>query len=243
MSKNVYFDGFYEETVTFYEQLKENNDKDWFEEHRQEYDRFVLEPARSFINVMGERLRSIVPNIIAIPSVNKSLFKIHRDIRFSPDKTAFKTHLAVWFWEGNAKRMECSGFYFHLQPEYVLLGAGIYVFPKAHLAEYRRSVDDDSLGEELVKIIGELGLSVKGTGQCSISIGAGDRYKKVPRGYDPNHPRADLLLNKGLTAFWQGPLPQELYSPKIIDFVFEKFERMLPLHRWLYDMVERAMKA
>ena len=84
--------------------------KAWFDSHRQEYDDYVLNPAKNFIHDMGQVLKKTSPNVIADPRVNKSLFRLNRDIRFSKDKTPYKTHLAIWFWEGTSKRMECSGF-------------------------------------------------------------------------------------------------------------------------------------
>jgi len=107
------FNGFPRQYFTFFNQLKKNNTREWFEEHRGDYDEFVLDPAREFVIAMGEKLRKIAPAVNAIPKINQSLFKINRDVRFSKDKSPYKTNMGIWFWEGRGKRMESSGFYFH----------------------------------------------------------------------------------------------------------------------------------
>ncbi|MBN1883270.1 MAG: DUF2461 domain-containing protein [Deltaproteobacteria bacterium] len=237
MSQIDSFSGFFDETLSFYRELKGHNKKEWFEDHKKEFERFVMEPGRAFVVDMGKRLREIAPGIIADPRVNRSLFRINRDTRFSKDKTPYKTHLALWFWEGAGKRMECSGFYFHLEPDLLMLGAGIYMFEKPALEEYRRSVVHPVYGPNLDDAIEALGGGVQGNGGCGLYPGA--RYKRVPRGYDPDHERAELLLNKGLTAGDDGPIPSELFTPVLLDYCMARYEKMLPLHRWLVEMTGR----
>ena len=237
MSQAASFSGFSEGTVLFYRQLAAHNTKEWFDDHRKEFESFVMEPARAFVVDVGERLRAIAPGIIADPRVNKSLFRINRDTRFSKDKTPYKKHLAIWFWEGAKKRMECSGFYFHLEPDRLMLGAGIYMFEKTALEEYRRSVVHPVHGPKLAQAIEGLQGKVKGNGGCGLY--PGERYKRVPRGYDPDHERAELLLNKGLVAGDDGTIPQDLFSPALLDYCMVRYEKMLPLHRWLVEMTGR----
>lgn len=237
MSQTASFSGFSEETLSFYRGLTTHNTKEWFDEHKKDFENFVMEPARAFVVDMGSRLRTIAPGIISDPRVNKSLFRINRDTRFSKDKTPYKTHLAVWFWEGAGKRMECSGFYFHLEPNRLMLGAGIYMFEKPALEEYRRSVVHPVHGPKLVEAIDALEGEVQGSGGCGLY--QGEQYKRVPRGYDPDHERADLLLNKGLVAGDDGKIPPELYSSALLDYCMMRYEKMLPLHRWLVEMTTR----
>jgi uncharacterized protein (TIGR02453 family) len=232
------FVGFYMDTIKYYEDLANNNTKEWFDANKGTFEKYVMRPSRIFVTVMGEKLREIAPNIIADPRVNKSIFKIHRDTRFSKDKTPYKTQLAIWFWEGTKKRMECSGFYFQLEPSKVLLGAGIYLFEKLYLEEYRNSVVHPVYGPQLEEAIRAVEGGVKGSGGCAMY--PGERYKKVPRGFDPNHERADLLLNKGLIAFEEAEIPKVLFSYDFIDYCFSRYERMAPIHRWLVEMTERV---
>lgn len=219
------FEGFPKELVVFFNDLAKNNTKLWFNEHKRNYEQFVKKPCIDFVNAMGEKLETIVPGIHAIPKINQSLFKIHRDVRFSNDKRPFKTNMGLWFWEGVARRMECSGFYFHLEGNELMFGAGIYMFPKHLLENYREAVIHRKLGPELPDIIENL------TGQ-GYNIGR-KHYKKTPRGFDKTHANADLLLFNGLYSGVSMSIPDAFYSSDIVDLAFKHYHNMIPLHDWL----------
>jgi uncharacterized protein (TIGR02453 family) len=224
------FEGFPKQSVTFLTDLKKNNNKDWFHREKQGYETYIMEPARTFVVEMGRRLRSIAPHINAIPKVNQSLFRIHRDTRFSHDKTPYKTNLGVWFWEGKRKRMECSGFYFHYGDGKLMLGVGMHVLSSGLLKRYREAVADEKLGPELVR-------SANKIAKQGYAIGV-KHYKRVPRGYDSQHPRVEFLLHKGLTASVEEKLPEVFFSPKIVDYTFSHFKRMEPIHQWLRKVMD-----
>jgi uncharacterized protein (TIGR02453 family) len=227
------FTGFPEECLTFYKELAENNDTHWFEAHRQEFERHVMAPARLFVTAMGERLMEIAPGVVADPKVNRSLFRINRDIRFSQDKRPYKTNLALLFWEGPGKRMECPGFYFHLEPSGLMLGGGLYMFPKDLVEPYRQSVINEKQGTNLAKAVQKV---VKAFKQ---ELG-GSHLKRVPKGYDKDHPLADLLLHNGLYIGTNVGLPLALHTPDLVDLCFDYYKKALPLHQWLVDLVTRA---
>jgi len=223
------FNGFSKELPKYYQHLKKNNSKQWFEKHHNEYEEFMLVPAREFVVEMGERLRKIAPGINAVPKINQSLFKINRDVRFSKDKSPYKTNMGIWFWEGRRKRMECSGFYFQLEDRKLLFGTGFYMFPKNLLTLYRNAVVDKKLGLELTKAVKK----VSGKGyQVN-----GKYYKRVPQGYDADHPNAEFLLYNGLHAMVEEKIPQAFYSQALIDYAFAHYKNMLPLHRWLLNVM------
>ncbi|MFH1624973.1 MAG: DUF2461 domain-containing protein [Pseudomonadota bacterium] len=219
------FSGFPKETVTFFEELKANNTKEWFGRHRKDYEDYVEQPAREFVLSMGEMLRLISPGINAIPKVNKSLFRLNRDTRFSRDKRPYKTNLGIWFWEGERKRMECSGFYFHMEDGRLMLGVGIHLFSTELLQLYRDAVVDKRHGPPLRKTVHEVSKN-------GYVIG-GKHYKKVPHGYDASHQNAEFLLYNGLTAMVEQKIPKEFYSGAIVDFAFSHFKNMQPVHEWL----------
>ncbi len=231
MATPIEFGGFPRECIGFLRDLKENNSTTWFKLHKSDYEEYLLNPARAFITDMGERLRLISPNINADPRVNRSLFRINRDTRFSKDKSPYKTHCAIWFWEGAGPRMECPGFYFHLEPDKLMLGVGIYCFPKPLLDIYREFVVHKKHGPSLVKAITDV------TDSGDYNLG-GQHYKRVPHGYDALHKNAALLLHNGLYAGIETGVPDELFSEAIMDYCLEKFHQMLPLHRWLVKMTE-----
>lgn len=220
------FEGFSKETIKFLNGLKRNNNKIWFEKRKKDYESCVREPSRAFVVEMGKRLKTIAPKIRAVPKVNQSLFRLHRDTRFSPDKSPFKNHIGIFFWEGERPRMECSGFYFHLEPPNMMLGVGLYIFPRDLLDYYRNAVVDPETGSELSEIIGKI-LQIKG-----MELG-GKHYKRIPSGYDSSHSNSGLLLHNGLYAGQTLKIPIDLYSTRLIDYCWEKFYPLADLHRWL----------
>ncbi len=229
MAETPAFKGFTKETVRFFNALRRNNDRAWFAAHRETYDREVMEPAKAFVMAMGERLRAVVPRINAVPLVNKSIFRINRDTRFSLDPSPYKTNLGLYFWEGTRSRMECPGFYFHLEPPDLFVGGGMYMFPDSFLPKFRRAVVDPKLGRELTKIVTDL-RAVPG---CEVG---GSHYKRVPAGYDPKHPNAELLKHNGLYVGCEDKVPAELFSARLVDYCFERYEPVVPLHRWLMKL-------
>jgi uncharacterized protein (TIGR02453 family) len=230
MPEQPAFSGFTKETVRFFTGLKKNNNKDWFEKNREVYEKHVMEPAKAFVVAMGKRLRTIVPRIIAVPRVNKSIFRLNRDTRFSLDPTPYKTNLGIYFWEGGQTRMEAAGFYFHLEPPIVMLGGGFYMFPDPFVGRFRQAVVDPKRGRELTNIIADLE-KLEGW-----SIG-GQHYKRVPAGFDPSHPNAEILKHRGLYAGLEVRIPEEFYSAKLVDFCFERFQPLVPLHKWLVRLI------
>jgi len=220
------FAGFTPETIRFFEGLRRHNDRDWFEKHRATYEADVLEPAKAFVTAVGARLKAKVPRIVAAPQVNKSIFRLNRDTRFSPDPSPYKTNLVILWWEGPRTKMEAPGFYFHLEPPTVLFSVGSYMIPKPAMERYRRAVVDPKRGRELALIIASL-RKIEGA-----EIG-GQHYKRVPAGYDPAHTNAELLKHTGLYAWAEGPIPEKFYSAQLVDLAAGHFERFLPLHRWL----------
>ncbi|MFH1139289.1 MAG: DUF2461 domain-containing protein [Pseudomonadota bacterium] len=223
------FMGFTTKCLDFFTELSLNNNKTWFEEHRSEYQDHVLAPAREFVAALGEKLKKTRPGLQADPRVNKSLFRIFRDTRFSRDKTPYKTHLAVWFWEGPRPRMECPGFYFHLEPGLFRLGGGMYVFPGDVLEAYRRAATDPQSGPALVRALEK----VRSSGSYVLG---GKHYKKTPRGYGGAAIDPELLLHNGLYVGTDCP-PREVFSESLVDFCFNHFQNMMPLHEWLSRVI------
>lgn len=235
MSVRIFY-GFPEACLDFFEQLRNNNRKQWFDEHREDFEKNVMTPARLFVHDMGNALREIAPGIIADSRMNRSIFRPYRDTRFSHNKTPYKTHLGIFFWEGRMAKMDCPGFYFHLEPPTIMLGVGNHCFSRDHLEQYRQSVVDPVHGKSLNNAIRK----VVSKGPYEIGV---EKYKKVPRGCDKNHENARLLLLAGLTASCEMPAPDELMSNQLIDFCFERFRDMQPIHKWLVEMNERIMKS
>ena len=116
-------------------------------------------------------------------------------------------------------------------------GAGLYggmhSFPRPLLTAYQEAVADEQLGAELESALASLNDS-------GIFEVGGEQYKRVPRGYDPDHPRANLLRYKGLHARSPKIEPATLVSPNLVETCFEYCHRMAPLHRWLVEVSQKV---
>jgi uncharacterized protein (TIGR02453 family) len=222
------FEGFPKKTLTFLRGLQRNNTKEWFTEHRDDYDRYWVEPAKDFVVAAGEALQKVAP-VNYEPKINGSIFRINRDIRFSKDKRPYKDHLDFWFWEGE-RASAVSGFFLRVTPRQIGIGVGAHGFDKDRLAAYRNAVVADGSAASLeaaVEKVERAGYEVKG-----------EHYKRVPRGYEPANDTQERFLR--FAALWCGEdvkHPPELHNPKFVNLAVREWRKLVPLHRWLADEV------
>jgi uncharacterized protein (TIGR02453 family) len=229
MSEIPPFAGFPEGAFEFLRQIEVNNNKTWFEAHKSEYVENLQRPAQAFVVTLGERLRAIFPAIGYDPRPHGgSLMRIHRDIRFSKDKSPYKSHIGANFWEGERKG-EGSGFHFFMDAEGARLYVGHHEFSKPLLQAYRAAVLDERRGKQLQAAVAEL-QSAKG-----FEVG-GEQSKRVPAGLDPEHPRADLLRHKALYGRSPQIQVKTLQSRALVDRCIEYAQAMAPLQRWFKQL-------
>jgi uncharacterized protein (TIGR02453 family) len=227
------FEGFPRALPDFLGNLVENNDKRWFDAHRSLYEELYLEPARRFAEAIGPELRRIAPGLRSEARVNGSIMKIHRDTRFSKDKTPFKDALHMLFSEGSGAMRAAPGFYFRIAPQTLGLAAGIMAFSDRQLARYREAVRDPKACAALGRAVDR----ARKAGPCELGEPA---LKRVPRGFDPEHPAAHWLRFKGLTVGGDRPLPRELFGPKCVPWCVERFRELRPVQKWLVDHIGPA---
>jgi uncharacterized protein (TIGR02453 family) len=218
------------ESLRFLRQLAAHNDKQWFEAHRDEYERAVREPMLELVEEILIRFRGFAPEIGGDPK--RSMFRIHRDVRFSRDKSPYKTNAAAWFRHRDAGHSVGTravhggaGFYFHIAPDECIVAGGIWMPPTEAVKELRDAIAEDHgtlrgiLGDRAFRrAFGELDPEAKLT--------------RTPRGYDPEHEAADLLRYKSFTV--SAPLSEaEILSPRLPDLLAKRYALMVPLVRWL----------
>jgi uncharacterized protein (TIGR02453 family) len=221
------FAGFPREGFEFLAELATDNTREFFDAHRMIYETALLEPAKGFVVALGEQLRARVsPGIRAEPRVNGSILRITRDTRFATDKRPYKEHVDMWFWEGDAPSRERPGLSVRLRPATVVLSAGIHRFEPAALAAYRAAVDDDRSGEELEVAISDA------TMLRGVKLG-GLAYKRVPRGFEADHERAELLRHGALYVSGEWKLPRGTSGPGFVSWVADRLEQIAPVERWL----------
>lgn len=221
------FEGFSSDTRKFFFELSDHNDKGWFEGHNQWYRQVVLSPAEAFITELGQRLQESYPELLYGTARNGtgSLMRIYRDIRFSTDKRPFKTNLGIIFTLRPGKKIQQPCFYFHLDPFSCFFYAGLHQFDKPILERYRLAVDTEQTGKALERILEDL--AHQGLDQCEEP-----GYKRVPQGFDRDHPRAELLKLSGIGVLEEIP-DDILCSSSLIDTCLEVSRRAEPLLFWL----------
>ncbi len=219
---------FPQSTIKFLTALSKNNNKEWFEKNRIRYEFELLQPAVQFVIDLGEKLSELSPNINAIPKVDKSIFRLYRDVRFSKNKAPFKTNLGLYFWEGQGKKMECSGLYFHIEPKLFFLGAGMYQFTAEQLKKYRDVVSNSAKGKELSDLIKKLLKNKK------YQLG-GKIYKKTPRGFDPDYIYNELLLHSGFYVYYESKDFSELTKKDPVIASYKIFKEIFTVHKWFVE--------
>lgn len=220
---------FTQRSLRFFRGLARHNEKSWFEAHRGEYENDVRQPMRELIEELDTRFAQFAPEIGGNPK--RSMFRINRDIRFSRDKSPYKTHAACWFHHRNAARNVGSeadagsaGFYFHLQPGGKSgLGAGIWMPPRQQLKRLREAIADDARGFD--RIARSLPRRFGGLDDDAA-------LKRMPRGYADDHPAAKWLRLQSFTT-GRALTDRQVTSPSLASFLTREYEALLPLVRWL----------
>jgi uncharacterized protein (TIGR02453 family) len=227
------FTGFSRETTSFFKELAQNNQRSWFDANRERYQQQVIAPAQAFVLAMGNRLSRLAPSIIADPRSNGSgsIYRIHRDVRFSKDKTPYKTNLGIFFWHGAPVKGNQPGFYFHLEAEYLALYAGSYVFEKSILDRYRQAVAHPDKGRQLLREVQKL----ESSGGYQVG---GSHYKRIPKGYREEQDPRDFLLYNTFYVQYGSTLPKELYSTDLVDYCYGHFKKMYPVLKWLIGLYD-----
>ncbi len=214
-------------TISFLKKLSMNNNREWFHSHRDEYEKNFLLPAKICVIELGSFVRDYFPSLIAEPEINKSIFRLNRDTRFSKNKSPYKTNLGIYFWESRNKKLESSGFYFHIEPKNFLIAVGYYIFPPSVLKKYRQILLHQTKNSELWKIINSLkkkGYSIEEK-----------KYKKLPQGFTSDHPFADLSTFSGLYALYETEDLEQFRKKDIFEFSKKIFKDMMPLHEWIVE--------
>ncbi len=209
-----------EDTFSFLRQLTENNTREWFAEHKEQYEQDVRQPAFALIENIAPALAEISPHFIAKASkVGGSLMRVHRDVRFSKNKQPYKTHIGIQFRHEQGKDIHAPGFYVHIEANEVFLGSGIWHPDGTTLRAIRQHIDtfpkawNDALNAPLF---------------CKHFNLSGDSLKRAPKGYPINHPMIDELKRKDFIAITH-IAPELCLEADFADIVSDYFKLTIPL--------------
>jgi uncharacterized protein (TIGR02453 family) len=209
------FNGFPAEAFGFYERLEADNSKNFWAAHKGEYEQYVREP----MVALGDEL--------APEFGDATVFRPHRDIRFSADKSPYKTYQGMF-----VERMPGTGFYCQVSADGLLASGGFHSHAPDQVERYRAAIDADRSGSALAQIVGRLeqyGLSVDG-----------DQLKTRPRGIAADHPRLHLLRYRSLTATKDWPAGPAIYGRPALNLIRQAWRQLIPLCDWLGDHVGAA---
>jgi len=223
----VEFKGFKKEGLKFLDEIVLNNSKEWLDDNREQYEAFIVEPNKAYVEEMGELLQILVPSIKAIPKVNHSLFKIYRDARYHP-LDPIKERIGVIFWQGGGHRMQSSSFYMHYDAHEVFVATGIRNFKPPLLRAYRDYIKDEKKREELHTILE--GLISKGYHLPE------PHYKRLPQGFNKEDNYVYLAKYRAIYMFQTYLTNNQFTSKKVVEINFKIYEDMLPLQKWVYAL-------
>ena len=216
------FPGFAAGARQFFRDLEQNNDREWFRPRKADYERNVRAPLLRLVGELGDAIAEHSPGYLLDP--RKSVYRIYRDIRFSKDKSPYKTHAAAVFPPVGLDRHSAAGFYFQFSADELLVGGGLYAPRTPELRKIRERIAAEP--GALRGIVSSRGFR-DAFGQLE-----GATLKRVPRGFPRDHPAADLLVRKQFLA--GATLPAEVVErPSIAALLDKHFRLVAPLLEYL----------
>lgn len=218
------FTGFDRDAVQFLHELSLEMNREWFEANKDRYKRVWVEPMTALLDHVRTKLaKAYAPTKLGPPK----LFRIYRDTRFSKDKSPYKTHVA-----GSIPlRANCSALYFHVGLDEEFVGCGTYFFDDKELPRWRKLVAADKTGKDIEAILKKLH-------KRGYAAGGHDDYKKVPKGFAPDHPRAALLRMRGLTGGFPEMPKGLLHKRGLADWLVKHASATAPMVSWLHRHVK-----
>jgi uncharacterized protein (TIGR02453 family) len=227
MADPLPFEGFRPEAIQFMADLAANNERAWFQPREGDYDRLVREPFERLIGALAERFSARGLPLDADP--RRSLFRIHRDTRFAKDKSPYKTHQAARFsWTGDhpspmTEHAHGAGGYFHFEPGRMYVGGGMFMPDRPLLEAWRRQVVEHPRSVHAA-IEDAAFLAAFG------GVSSHDPYKRVPTGYPPDHPDAELLRMRDV-VFGRPLADDEVLAASLPDTIADGFVAAMPVLR------------
>ena len=210
------------DTLRFLRALKRNNRREWFNAHRDDYETYVRQPMTAVIERIAIDFRDLAPELVASPK--QSMYRIYRDTRFSENKTPYKTHVAAVFPPRGLPKHEGAGVYFHVSPEGVWVGGGMYAPQTPQLHAVREHIAANH--RQLRAIVESPGF------RRQIGALEGERLQRVPRGFPKDHEAAEFLKFRQFLAGRELP-PSIATSPKFYATILAVFREVVPLIRFL----------
>lgn len=214
------FNGFLPQAPGFFERLAANNNKAWFEEHRDQYEELLLEPLKLLVGDLADTMRAIDPALITIPAVDKTISRIYRDTRFSRDKSPYKTCLWITFKRRSPDWKQAPCFFFEITADSYRYGMGFYSASRETMDNLRRFIEAQPVAFR--KALACLG-------KQPVFRLEGDCYKRplnpaLPDDLQRWHQRKNVYLvcNREIDG--------QLFSAELCDELAKGFQQLRPLY-------------
>lgn len=215
-------------TIRFLETLTANNNREWFKENKSRYEEDVLDVALRFIIAMQEPLAEFAPRFTAVPTrVGGSLMRVYRDTRFSKNKLPYKTNIGIQFRHEQARDVHSPGYYLHIEPDEVFLGAGMWRPDSDPLRGIRERIA--AKPAEWKRAIGDRAFS------RHFSLG-GETLTRPPRGFDKGHECIEDIKRKSFIAVRHLAV-EDCLKPQFQRTVESSFKSAEPFMRFLCKAV------
>ena len=224
------FGGFRPAAFQFLRDLARHNQRDWFEARRDVYERELRDPMRRLVEALDARLGRIAPEIVG--DTRRSMFRIHRDVRFSADKAPYKANAGAWLYHRDAGRKVGregegggAGFYFHIDATTCFMAGGIWMPAPPALRRIREAIAAQPTA--LARLTRAEAFRRRFDG-----VTEEVKLRRVPRGFPPDHPAAEWLKLQSFTA--RAPIERSVVTgPRLVDALSRDFAPLVPLVRWL----------
>lgn len=223
------FPGFPPQTLRFLRRLEKNNNREWFQEHKSDYEAYVKAPMHELVTALGEDLEKFAKGFQTDPK--KAIYRIYRDVRFSNDKRPYKTHIAASFYPKAMGKNTGVCYYFHIAPKEILLGGGVYMPGPRELYAIRKRLSQDAAtyrrltgASNFKRLFGEV---------------RGERLKRPPKGFSAQDPALDLLLGKQFLAAAELP-PETAETAQLQGEIAKRFETISPWIDWLNEAIAES---
>jgi uncharacterized protein (TIGR02453 family) len=225
------FPGFSRDALTFLRNLKRNNRRDWFQPRKEQYESLIKAPMLELIGCLNAEFARFAPDYVTAPE--KSVYRIYRDTRFSPDKTPYKTHISAILPRNTAVKREGAVFYFHFTEKEVLAFGGVYaperdelLAYRALLSEHHQEFEDILRNPALRRALGEL---------------EGEQLSRMPKGFPTDHPAEDLLRRR--QWYLESTLDIKLLTtPRLLPALARSFALMAPFVEFLNQPFVKKQK-
>lgn len=215
-------------TLTFLKDVSQNNNREWFAEHKGEYE-VARENVLSLAAALLPELAKVDPLIQGDADPKKCLLRIYRDVRFSKNKDPYKSNFGMWF-SAHSKGGNDPGYYLHLQPGNCFLAGGYWMPDAAHLKLIRQEIDYNS--SDFLNIIHDPKFAAK------FKLSTENSLKKAPKGYDPEDPNIEYLKLKSFEVISKME-DKEFYEPGIVKQMVNAFETIHPLVAFLRNAISQ----